>query len=150
MQNRELAKTYFKLLTSVDWSGEVLVKGLREGLNKFLTNAFLAIQKGKNKYHKTHYVSPLALQKLNTGDHKGLIFEHIVPKTKYIQRPCEEKARLGQLSEKFIKTKLDAYWKLATITKDEDQRLNMLSMSDDWDGKEKIHIEKLSFFQKGE
>ena len=136
MENKELARIYYKLLTSVDWSDEIFIKGLREGLNKFISNAFLAHHNGKNKYHKTHYVSRIALAKLNVKDHKGLIYEHVVPKTKYIQGPCEELAKTGKLTESIIESKLDAYWKLATVTKAEDQKLDMLSMPEDWDGQD--------------
>ena len=134
MDNTELAKAYYKLLVAIDWNDEIFVSGLREGLNKFISNAFLAYHKGKNKYHKSHYVSVLALEKLKLNDPKGLIYEHIVPKTKYIQEPCEKLAKEGKLTVDFIEAKLDAYWKLATVTKEEDQRLDTHSMPKNWDG----------------
>lgn len=135
MDNKTLSKAYFKLLMAIDWSDAVILGGIREGLNKFISNAFLAHHKGKNKYHKSHFVSLSALEKLKNKDHKDLIFEHIVPKKKYIQDPCENMAKAGTLTVDFIEERLNLYWKLATITKDEDQRLNMFSMPPDWDGK---------------
>ena len=76
---KELARAYYKLLTTVDWKDAILIEGLREGLNKFLSIAF----RGK-KHHKSHFVSRSALEKLQRNDFTELVFEHLIPKSKYI------------------------------------------------------------------
>lgn len=126
--NERLSSVYFKLLSSVDWRDEIFVTGLREGLNKFLSNAHIASFPGKNKYHKTHYVTPAALERLRAGTTRNLVWEHLVPKTEYIQRPCELHAREGTLTLNFVRDKLDRFWYLATITSVEDQMLNRMHM----------------------
>ncbi len=106
--------------------------GLREGLNKFLSNAHLALFQGRNKYHKTHWVSPSALEQLERREHCGLVWEHLVPKTEYIQAPCEQCAREGKLTVEFISELLSKYWHLATITKREDRMLDPTEMPRAW------------------
>lgn len=131
--NKRLARAYYKLLTSIDWSDQVLVSGLREGLNKFLSNAHIAAFPGKNKYYKTHYVSPPALDQLRDRNIKGLVWEHLVPKTQYIQSSCENLAREGRLTIEFIEERLQKYWFLATITASEDAMLPRFDMPPGWD-----------------
>jgi uncharacterized UPF0160 family protein len=134
VENKKLARAYYKLLSSIDWNDEVLVNGLREGLNKFITNAYLKINAGKNKYFVSHYISKNADKKLKKNDVKGLVFEHIIPKQEYIQRPCEEMSKKGTLTEEFILNQLNKYWIIATITKDENKRLSTKTMPEGWDG----------------
>ena len=129
-----LARAYFKLLSSVYWNDPLLVDGLREGLNKFLSNAYLASYPGRNKYHKTHLASPAALQRLEQGLTTGLVCEHLVPKRRYIQAPCESRARTGELQLAFIVDRLHRFWHLATITTDEDRLLSRVRMPENWDG----------------
>lgn len=128
-----LARAYFKLLSSVDWADPVLVKGLQEGLNKFLSNAHLSLVPGVNKYHKTHYISRAALAQARGGTYRGLVWEHLVPKHQYIQQPCQRAAREGQLTIPFIENLLQRYWCLATITREEDRILSTTTMPDEWD-----------------
>lgn len=130
---QRLATAYFKVLSSVDWGDPLVIAGMREGLNKFLSNAHLALFNGGNKYHKTHWVSANALDRLHRRQHGGLVWEHLVPKTVYIQEPCERCARDGELNREFISDRLGKYWHLATITKDEDQELHPTQMPDGWD-----------------
>ncbi|EWG99928.1 hypothetical protein [Halomonas sp. BC04] len=130
---QHLANAYFKVLSSTDWTDPVVVSGLREGLNKFLSNAHLALFKGENKYHKTHWTSQGALEQLERRDHRDLVWEHLVPKTRYIQGPCERSARQGTLTPEFIEELLEKYWHLATITKQEDRTLHPLQMPNEWD-----------------
>lgn len=134
MENEKLASAYFKLLTSIDWNDEILISGLIEGLNKFITNAYLKMHIGKNKYFKSHYISIAAEKKLQNKDLKGLVFEHVIPKEEYIQKPCEKLAREGALTEEFILELLNKYWIIATITKEEDKRLSAKIMPKNWDG----------------
>lgn len=129
-----LALAYWKLLIHVDWNDAVLVSGLREGLNKFLSNAHLSAYPGANKYHKTHYVSQAALERLRARHHVDLIWEHLVPKRRYIQEPCELQAMRGTLSIELVNDLLRRYWFLATITRDEDRLLRRTAMPHDWNG----------------
>ena len=130
----KLARAYFKLLSSIDWEDPILVSGLQEGLNKFLSNAHLASFRGHNKYYKTHFVSQRALHQLESPPHRGLVWEHLVPKGLYIQGPCERQARARTLTLDFIHDRLQNFWYLATITSDEDRRLPRVTMPLDWDG----------------
>lgn len=132
LNKQSLAQTYFNLLTGLDWSDPLLETGLKEGLNKFLSNAFLRSDK-RHKYYKGDYYSPAALAKVNAKDLNGLVFEHMVPKQKYIQGPCVEMAKNGTLSVSYITQLLEKYWKIAVITKDEDSLLKTRSMPMDWD-----------------
>jgi hypothetical protein len=129
-----LARAYFKLLTAIDWDDAVLVAGLREGLNKFLSNAHLAQFRGRNKYHKTHFITEAARSRVETDKRGGLIWEHLVPKTVYVQEPCEREARRGTLTVEFVRERLQKSWCLATVTVEEDRRLSRLKMPLDWDG----------------
>ena len=130
----KLARAYFKLLSAIDWEDPILVSGLREGLNKFLSNAHLASFRGHNKYYKTHFISERALQQLENGQRRDLIWEHLVPKRPYIQEPCEREAHTRTLTLDFIRDRLYKFWFLATITSDEDRPLTRGRMPDGWDG----------------
>lgn len=129
----KVAKAYCKLLNSIDWDDELIIAGLKEGLNKFLSNAFLSLNK-EIKYKQGDYYSSEALEKVENNDFSNLVYEHMVPKNKYIQKVCEEEAKDKKLEPEFIIELLNKYWKIAVITKDEDDKLNSRSMPVDWDG----------------
>jgi hypothetical protein len=130
----QMASAYYKLLTRIDWQDQAFVAGIREGLNKFLTCVYLRHSfQGKKKHHTTHYVSADALECLQVGEYSDLVFEHTVPKQQYIQEPCEERARSGDLTVEYIERLLMRYWRLASVTKAEDFRLPP-RMPDGWDG----------------
>lgn len=129
-----LADAYCKFLTAIDWADELVVAGSREGRNKFLSNAFLSLFRGVHKYHRTHLVSESALRQLAARNYHELVYEHLIPKSRYIQSPCEELAARGDLKAEFVRSLLEKFWRLATITKSEDARLRRLEMPDDWDG----------------
>ncbi len=131
----ELAQAYYKLLTALDWRDEILIAGLREGLNKFLSNAYLYLFRGVQKYKKTHFVSLKALEQLQNKDYEDLVFEHLVPKRNHFQKLCEKRAAEGHLTIDYIEDLLKSYWRLATVTKEEDASLQKKSMPDNWDGK---------------
>jgi hypothetical protein len=60
----------------------------------------------------------------------------MVPKAKYIQKPCEDMARVGRLSFNDIFPLLEKYWFIATITKDEEKFLKTAKvMPTDWNSK---------------
>lgn len=106
-------------------------RGLKEGLNKFLSNVCISLVGKKN----TDYYSVKAKAQLDKGDSHDLVYEHMVPKAKYIQDKCVECAKNGEIkSVEEIEAILSKYWRIATITKDEDKLLNKLNMPDDWDG----------------
>ena len=132
--SEKLACAYFKLLSSIDWEDPVLISGLREGLNKFLSNAHLASFRGHNKYYKTHFVSQRALHQLESKIRRGLVCEHLVPKVLYIQEPCERQARDRTLTLDVIRNRLHKFWHLATVTVEEDRLLDRVHMPEGWDG----------------
>jgi hypothetical protein len=128
-----VARSYTNLLNLIDWEDPLMVQGIREGLNKFLSNAFLST-KGDAKYKTADFYSELALDRINLGNTSELIYEHMVPKQKYIQSICIEKAKKKQLKLEFVVDLLERYWKIAVVTKAEDVQLNMRSMPDFWGG----------------
>jgi hypothetical protein len=111
-----------------------MVEGSREGRNKFLSNAFASQFPKRHKHHRTHLISSAALDQVNAKNFDALVYEHLVPKQKHIQGPCEARAREHNLTIEFVEDLLDRYWKVATITKTEDQRLSR-TMPGNWDGK---------------
>ncbi len=133
MNNIELmSHAYYKLLTSIDWNDEVFLCGMREGLNKFLSNISLKLN-SKNKYLQGDFYSINAIKQIKEKRYSNLIYEHMIPKNKYIQRPCEEKAREGNLTIDIILELLNKYWKIAIITSDENKLLHQKTMPIDWD-----------------
>lgn len=126
-----LVASYIKLLKAVDLNDPIVFKGIREGLNKFLSNAYLA-QPG-HKYELGHYYSDAAFEKVKNKDWSDLVFEHMVPKHKYIQKPCMDMAKSGKIDEEKVKVLVDKYWKIAIITKQEDKLLKGKSMPKGWD-----------------
>jgi hypothetical protein len=131
---RSLAEAYVAFLDSFPWDKALVVAGAKEGLNKFLSNAYLHSFPKRRKYELTQLISPAARDRLRAGKPGGLVFEHLVPKRRFIQQPCEERAQQGQLDIAFVLALLDQYWVLATVTKDEDRRLSRSSMPQSWDG----------------
>jgi hypothetical protein len=122
-----IAKSYCKLLNSIDWNDKYLVLGLREGLNKFLSNVYLKTH-DNSKYFQGDFYTKLSLNKIEENDFNGLIYEHMVPKSKYIQKVCEDKAHIGELSLDIIVNLLEKFWKIAVITQEEDKKLLSRSM----------------------
>ncbi|WP_299761443.1 hypothetical protein [uncultured Pontibacter sp.] len=125
-----MSRNYLVFLNSIQWDNTLFMNGVKEGLNKFLSNYFIFNTKGY-KYHKTHFVSQEALSLLETGA-KDLVFEHMVPKRKHLQHDLEKLAKEGKLTEETIKESLLSYWYCATITKEENKRLTMHSMPSNW------------------
>ncbi len=128
----KVAASYVKLLSSLDWNDRVLIGGLAEGLNKFLSNAFMKLHSG-GKYYQGDFYSVRAISKIKAGDLKGLIYEHMVPKDKYIQKVCEERAVQGLLDLDFVVEILRKYWRIAVISKEENGLLVSRQMPKDWD-----------------
>jgi hypothetical protein len=130
--NSPLSNVYFKMLKSIDWHDELLVAGIREGLTKFLTNSHLAFFCSAHKYHSTHFVSQRALDQMQKNAYRELIWEHLIPKTEYIQQPCERLAKNGSLTVGYIENLLMKYWYTATVTRDEDSLLSPNRMPANW------------------
>jgi hypothetical protein len=130
-----IVTAYYKLLCMIDWDDEVLVDGLREGLNKFASNAYLGLS-SQSKHRSGHYYSAVALLKVQNDDCRGLIFEHMVPKSKHIQKPCIKRAKVGLLTEAYVRDLFQRYWKIAIITREEDSLLESRSMPNNWDGED--------------
>ena len=127
-----IGKGKYNLWYSIDWSDDLKMKGLNDELKKFVSNAYLrSFKSGTNKYLKVNYFSEKAYKQIKSEDYKNLIFEHIVPKQKYIQDPCILKANEKTLTIEFIQDLLKKYWCIATITKEEDSRLG--AIPDNWD-----------------
>jgi hypothetical protein len=130
---REYAQAYYDFLMTIHWDNPLYMVGINEGKTKFLSNMMVNSKRGSRHLYGDYYTS-LAAEKVKNKDYKGLVFEHIVPKTKYILRPCEERARNGTLTVDFIEDLLNRYYKIAIVTVEEDKQLNTNSMPDDWDG----------------
>jgi len=130
----KIAEAYYKLLLKIDWEDPIFMNGIREGLNKFLSNAYLKSYP-THKYLKGDFYSTNAKKQIESGNVKGLIFEHMVPKSEYIQKPCEKIAEKKdeQLTIDFIKDLLYKYWWIAIVTKEENALLMKNKMPSDWD-----------------
>ena len=135
---KELSVVYFKFLKSIDWEDDLYLKGIREGRNKFLSNAYLNLCKGKHSIVNYYSKEAIAVMEQYPGKlPKGkLIFEHMVPKEKYIQAPSENIIRSSLTEEqklKEISVLIDKYWQLASITIAEDKRIQYKkTMPENW------------------
>ena len=140
---KRMAEAYYSLLTV---NSELLILnedvfyGIKEGLNKFLSILCINLR-GKYKVQSVEYISPKALELINQGNTKDLIYEHMIPKENYIQGPCLEAIKKrSPLSLNQIHELLDKYWHIALITIDEDKILNSLKlrkhMPENWDNED--------------
>ena len=77
-----------------------------------------------------------AKEKIIKGEYSNLRIEHIVTKQKDRQYIWERKAKEGILSQEFIYNILNKYWYIATITKEEDDRLISKKMPSNWCGED--------------
>jgi hypothetical protein len=144
--NLHLAEAYYELIINLNLDNKIISNGIHEGLTKFMSNAYISCFKAKNKrsgksYIKadkrltTHYLSRKAFEKLKNNDFTDLVFEHIVPKS-YIQELIDNQIEAygkDKLTIDFIYEKVQAYWLLATVTKEEDAALTRF-MPKGWDG----------------
>ncbi|WP_249594324.1 hypothetical protein [Peribacillus frigoritolerans] len=134
-----MAETYYKYLHSLDFDDEYFMAGASEGKRKFLANLHIHLIKKtqptgwKERRFSTDYVTKDALEILKGKSYTGLIYEHMVPKTKYIQEVCELRARGKSLTLEFVMELLDTYLWTATVTEEEDAKLNKVAMPDGWD-----------------
>ncbi len=135
----EIANSYYTLLTKLnEINDNLIMQGLKEGLNKFLSNAFIS-KMGRNKHFVADYYSKNAHEILSSGLRKDLVFEHMIPKNIF-QKECEERAKNNTLNVEFIIEGLNKYWHIAIVTKEENQQLSQTrKMPENWD-KEDIHV----------
>lgn len=135
---RNLSAKYYKFLSTIDWDDEEYVDTLKECRGTYLTFAFLTLLNSRGGYKKyrntSNYISENAYEMLKDKKTKGLRFEHMIPKQKYIQDELESLAKSKQLGEEKVYSLLNKYWYIATITVEEDRALNKASMPDEWDG----------------
>ncbi|MGS2776966.1 hypothetical protein ACVBAX_06260 [Robertmurraya sp. GLU-23] len=118
------------------------MKGMGEARNKFLANIHITTTKEYLPYrykdwrYSTDFVSAKALEllKMRKWGEKELVFEHIVPKSRYIKVECESAAERGEISPDFIYNLLLKYYWTATIHEEENGRLEKDNMPDGWDG----------------
>jgi len=126
-----MADAYVAFLKGFPWGVPLAESGAREGLNKFIKNAYLGAFRGM-KYRKAPLVTAAALKRLRKKPVRRLVFEHVVPTT-LIQVECEQLARAGRLSKDHVLSWLRQYWVTATVTKEEDGHLSKVTMPADWD-----------------
>ncbi|OLS37729.1 hypothetical protein [Bacillus sp. MRMR6] len=135
---KDLAERYYKFLMTLPFDDALYMKGIGEGKRKFLANLHIHLAtRGlpiKRKLYSTDFITPDALEKLVKKDIKGLEYEHLIPKGKYINDVCEHKARNGKLTKDFIIDLLEKYLWTATVTEEEHKKLKQTSMPLEWDG----------------
>ncbi len=114
-------------------------KGIGEDLY-YLTVSYFK-QKGiyKGKYHMSDFITTKARKALKAKDpNVKLVYEHMVPKNIYINEIS--KATLNDsLNIELIYTLLEKYYYVCTVTKDEDELLPSLKMSNSWDEENPFH-----------
>lgn len=136
----DLADVYFEFLNSIKWDNQLLLNGLKEGKNKFLSNVYLHLCQGKHSIVNYHSINALEIYKNSSGNlTRGLlVFEHMIPKERYIQKPCEEIIQMEispELKREKIHQLLDKYWHIASITTSEDKSIkHKKTMPENWDG----------------
>ena len=136
---RKMAEAYYQMLTALKPAikkNPDIETGLKEGLGKFLSNLYISYFGKKN----TDYYSEAAY-KIREDKNAELEFEHIVPKARYIQDPCYEASVKGHFEDgkpfsvENIEELLNKYWKIVTVTKEENKKLNKYrrKMPDGWE-----------------
>lgn len=137
--NKEIAIAYMKLLQCIEWNNPVFMRGIKEGLGKFVANAYISTL-GVGKFKSAQYISPEALERINHKNYKGLLYEHVVPKEEYIFGPCKKEARDGTLTLDSILNHFQKYMVVTTITEEQNQLLDKHgyknTMPSDWDNED--------------
>jgi len=137
---QKLAQNYYYFLKSLPFSNTLYMNGMKEARNKFLANLHIVIMKEylprgyKNWRYSTDFVSEraLALLKKRKWGKGELVYEHIVPKTEFITRVCEQAAEDNEISTELIYNLLMKYFWTATIHKDENVLLPKDTMPTGW------------------
>lgn len=139
---RILAENYYFFLKNLPFENDIYLEGMGEARNKFLANLHITItkkylpKKRKDWRYTTDYISVRALELLKRGTWNSgeLIYEHMVPKTRYIKEVCEKQAKTGEISPEHIYQLLIKYFWTATIHGEENKLLSKSMMPNDWDG----------------
>lgn len=133
-----LASKYYYFLNTLPFNDTLFMKGIHEGKGKFLANLHIYLatkdlpKKWNDKRYSTDFVTPAALEVLKTNTVSGLEYEHLIPKKKYIQDICEQKAKDETLTEDFIRSLLNRYLWTATVTSQEHKSLSRRVMPLNW------------------
>jgi hypothetical protein len=134
-----LANRYYQFLCSLPYQDILYMKGIHEGKGKFLANLHIYLatkdlpKKWNDKRYSTDFVTPAALDILRNNSVIGLEYEHLIPKKKYIQDICEQKAMDGSLTEEFVRNIISQYLWTATVTSQEHKLLSRRVMPSNWD-----------------
>jgi hypothetical protein len=136
-----LSDHYYYFLKTLPFDNELYMKGMGEARRKFLANLHITILKKylprgySNWRYSKDYVSESALVflKKRKWEENELIYEHMIPKSRYIKDVCEKKAAINELSTEFIYDLLDKYLWTATIHSEENERLKQTEMPPGWD-----------------
>jgi hypothetical protein len=135
-----LSEKYCKFLFNLPYDDHVYMKGIHEGKGKFLANLHIYLttidmpKRFNDKRFSTDFVTRSAQEVLNTNAITGLEYEHLIPKKKYIQDVCEQKAKEGILTVDFVQDLLSRYLWIATVTNEEHKLLSRRLMPFNWDG----------------
>lgn len=134
-----LARKYYDFLIVLPYHDHLFMKGIHEGKGKFLANLHIYLatkdlpKKWNDKRYSTDFVTPAAFEILKSNSVNGLEYEHLIPKKKYIQDICEQKAQEGTLTEDFVRCLINRYLWTATVTKEEHKLLSRRVMPMNWD-----------------
>lgn len=141
-----MAEKYYYFLNVLKFEDEIYMAGMVEARRKFLANLHITIMKKglppkyKDWRFSSDYVSESALKHLKNGkwDSNMLQYEHMVPKTEYIMKVCENAAKTGTITVDYIFEILNRNLWVATIHKEENEILSDFKlrnkMPNDWDG----------------
>lgn len=136
-----LANKYYQFLGALQYHDQLYMKGIHEGKGKFLANLHIHLatkdlpKKWNDKRYSTDFVTPAALETLKNNSVNGLEYEHLIPKKKYIQDLCEQKAIEGSLTEEFVRDIISQYLWTATVTTQEHKLLSRRVMPSNWDNR---------------
>jgi len=131
-------------------------KGIGDDLYFLTESYYRSIGRYKGKHSLSDFITYNALKVIESNQPLGnkLKFEHMVPKNIYI-KPIVEALTEGKLTKDLIFYYLLKYYFVCTVTAEEDKKLPMVKMSDDWDGinpferyeKAKIALKKNNYFR---
>lgn len=127
--HRIIAEQYYEFLLTLKGKSEMYLSGIREGKNKFLSNMYGAGLVGKKKYMNAQYTSKAAKEHILNPPKGKLVFEHVVPKQKFIQKPLEE---AQDLTVEMIHELLNKFYVTAVVTKEEDRKLRKSLKQEDF------------------
>ncbi|MBO7135616.1 MAG: hypothetical protein J6V73_03205 [Spirochaetaceae bacterium] len=140
-----LAGTYYTFLKAIIFANppaeakDVYNDGIKcsDCKGHFLSNAYLTMYDKHYINADWIYHTEDAKKILDSKNKKGLHFEHIVPKERYIQDESWKLVKNGDPdAQSKIEDLLKKYWYIAVITTQENKRLLDTKMPDGWDTKD--------------